>query len=123
MKKTITLGALLVFSLALLSFKQYDNTDYKAKTGEVEVNGADLFAKKACNLCHDPNKVIVGPSLKEIASAYKGDKNAILNFLNGKGSPIVVPEEFNYMKPVLNQLKNMNKEQRQALAEFIAGHK
>ena len=66
--------------------------------------------------------MIVGPSLRQIAQAYQGNAGAVLKFLNGNAGPIVDPKEFSYMKPVLNQLKNMKPEERKALADYIAGH-
>jgi len=123
MNRTITLFALFILSLALFSFKPVENKKQNKKSDEVEINGATLFNKKACNLCHHPNEVVVGPSLIDISSAYKGNEKAILDFLNGQADPIVHPEEYNYMKPVLNQLKNMKPEERQALAAYIASHK
>jgi cytochrome c len=34
------------------------------------------FAKAKCGTCHAVDKKIIGPSYKEIAVKYKGDKNA-----------------------------------------------
>jgi len=120
MKTSITFLALLIFYFTLTSFNSKND---EVIFNEMNIDGATLFNKKACNLCHHPTRVIVGPSIRDISTAYKGDEKAILNFLNGKGVPIVQPEEFNYMKPVLNQLKNMKPEERQALADYIAGQK
>jgi cytochrome c len=35
-----------------------------------------LATKSACTACHAVDKKIVGPSFKEVAAKYKGDKNA-----------------------------------------------
>jgi cytochrome c len=35
-----------------------------------------LYNKSGCTVCHAVDKKVVGPSLKEIAAKYKGDKGA-----------------------------------------------
>lgn len=37
---------------------------------------ADLAAKNACTACHAVDKKLVGPSFKEVAAKYAGDKDA-----------------------------------------------
>jgi len=39
-------------------------------------NGEALFKKSNCTACHAPDKKSVGPSLKEIAQKYAGNKEA-----------------------------------------------
>jgi cytochrome c len=36
----------------------------------------DLARKSGCLACHAVDKKVVGPSYKEVAAKYKGDKNA-----------------------------------------------
>ena len=36
----------------------------------------DLAKKNACTACHATDKKVVGPSFKEVAAKYKGDKGA-----------------------------------------------
>lgn len=38
--------------------------------------GEAAFAKNNCGSCHAPDKKSVGPSLKDVAAKYKGDKGA-----------------------------------------------
>lgn len=38
--------------------------------------GADLAQKKNCLSCHAVDKKVLGPSYKEVAAKYKGDKAA-----------------------------------------------
>ena len=37
----------------------------------------DLAKSKNCLACHNVDKKVVGPSYKEVAVAYKGDKDAV----------------------------------------------
>ena len=125
MKKTILLIITLAISFAFVSPKNSYKKDGK-KTYSVSVldgGGKDLTVKKACTLCHQPDKKVVGPSFKDIATKYNGDATKILNFLEGKSNPIVLPEEFQYMKPVMKQLKRSTKEEREAIAKYIASLK
>ena len=84
------------------------------------VDGKELIIQKGCTLCHHTEKKIVGPAFKDISNKYKGDANKILNFLEGNSDPIVYPKEFQYMKPVLNQLKHISKQEKEAIAKYIA---
>lgn len=50
----------------------------------------ELAQKNACMACHQVDKKVVGPSLKDIATKYKGDKTAEANLVKkvkegGKG--------------------------------------
>lgn len=38
---------------------------------------ADLAAKKNCLACHATDKKLVGPSYKDVAAKYAGDKTAV----------------------------------------------
>lgn len=38
---------------------------------------ADLAAKKNCLACHATDKKLVGPSYKDVAAKYKGQKDAV----------------------------------------------
>ena len=92
-------------------------------TDILNIDGKSLTIEKGCTLCHHPEKKIVGPAFKDISNKYDGNASKILNFLEGKGNPIVHPDEFQYMKPVLMQLKHASKEEREAIAKYIAGLK
>ena len=121
MKKNYIL--LLIVFVLLVSFMSPKKRIYPLASDISNIDGKSLTVEKGCTLCHHPEKEIVGPALKDISSKYKGDATKILNFLEGKGNPIVQPEEFQYMKPVLNQLKHISKEEKEAIATYIAGLK
>ena len=59
--------------------------------------GQDLLRSKGCVNCHDADKRKVGPSLREIAAKYKGDKSRaaqiVAGMKDGKGHPKVAGTE------------------------------
>jgi len=52
-------------------------------------SGADVLKAKGCLNCHEADKKKVGPSFKDIAAKYKGDKGAeaklVEKLKDGKG--------------------------------------
>lgn len=54
-------------------------------------SGAEVLKAKGCMGCHDMATKKVGPSYKDVAAKYKGDKNAEGNLIaklkEGKGHP------------------------------------
>lgn len=54
------LSILLVTSAALLSM------------GAQAATGEDIMAKSGCMACHNKDKKVVGPALKDVAAKYKG---------------------------------------------------
>ncbi|WP_457626480.1 c-type cytochrome [Persephonella sp.] len=95
----------------------------EAKTEKtLRINGESIFRSKGCSSCHQPEVDYVGPSLKKISSAYKGNKKALLDFLKGNGKPVVDPSKFSIMAPQLNVTKQMSPEDINKLADFILKH-
>ena len=88
-------------------------------------DGATIFKKNVCTSCHNPTKDQLksglGPSLQNIAVAYKADggKTALVAFLAGKGAPIVAPKKFSTMKTQLGKTKKLSDADRGALADYI----
>ena len=84
--------------------------------------GKKLFTEKTCATCHAPDKKVVGPSLKEIATKY-AEKNAnIVQFLKGKADAIVDtnPGQVAVMKANIDGiLKDVSAEDLQAIAAYI----
>ncbi len=93
-----------------------------AATGAFAGNGQAIFQSKGCAACHNPNVDTVGPSLKKIASAYKGKKDELIKFLKGQGKPHVDPAKFAIMRPQLNATKALSDKDLEALADFILNH-
>jgi cytochrome c len=56
-------------------------------------SGAELFKKKGCGNCHAAAEKKVGPSLKDLATKYKGNEGAVASvsakLKDGKGHPKV----------------------------------
>lgn len=57
-------------------------------------SGADLAKSKNCMGCHDLEKKKIGPSFKDSAAKYKGNKEAeaklVAALKDGKGHPVKV---------------------------------
>lgn len=76
-----------------------------------------LAKKSACMSCHQMEKKVVGPALKDIAKKYKGDAKAVDHFVTvikkgGKGvwGPIPMPPH-----------PQVSDDNAKALAKWIAG--
>lgn len=87
-------------------------------------NGKNIFNSKGCTACHQPNADVVGPALKQIASAYKGNIGELIKFLKGEGAPKLATGKFagqydTVMKLQLNQTKSLSPKELKDLAEFI----
>jgi len=121
--KAIIFFTFLGLTLLMSSFKNsafIQNTDnIPLLNRAIYTDGKELTVQKACTLCHNPKKKIVGPSFKDISNVYKGDSKKLLDFLSGKSKPIVFPEEFQFMKPVLNQLKHATLEEKKEIVKYI----
>jgi len=70
--------------LAELKVAQHEaktKADKEAKSG---ISGKALFESK-CIMCHVSDRALVGPSVKEIVSIYKGNKEGLKNWINAPG--------------------------------------
>ena len=121
--KAIVFSSLFGLILLMSSFKKsavLQNKENSSLVYEtIYTDGKELTVQKGCTLCHNPEKKIVGPSFKEISKAYNGDSKKLMDFLNGKSKPIVDSEEFEFMKPVLNQLKHISPEDKTEIVKYI----
>jgi len=121
--KAIIYTSLFGLILLVSSFKnssiQQNTENSPLVYGTIYTDGKELTVQKGCTLCHHPEKKIVGPSFKDISKAYNGDSKKLLDFLNGKSKPIVHPDEFQFMKPVLNQLKHISPEDKSEIVKYI----
>lgn len=91
-------------------------------------NGKQVFTASGCAACHHPTKdqtaMGLGPSLKQITKAYKGNKGQLTKFLKGKAAPKIDKKKFNMlMKSQLAMTKRMPAAKLKALVDFIASHK
>jgi cytochrome c len=85
--------------------------------------GEKLFTEKTCTTCHKPDTKLVGPSLKDIAAAYKGNKDGLKAFLKGEGKAIVDPSQESVMHPQIAITKALPAEQLDQITDFILSHK
>lgn len=99
----------------------------QAEPGAPQINetnpGEKLFAEKNCITCHKPDTKLLGPSLKDIAAAYSGNKEGLKAFLKDEAKPIVDPSQESVMHPQLAITKAMPAEQLDQLVDFILSHK
>ncbi|HLT65273.1 MAG TPA: c-type cytochrome [Flavobacterium sp.] len=83
--------------------------------------GKDLFNsnKAACYTCHQMDKKVIGPSIREIAKIYQEQNGDMVAFLRKKADPIVDPEQYNVMETNFAVLKTMSDEDLKALEAYM----
>lgn len=82
--------------------------------------GQEIFDGKGnCFACHKPDQKIIGPSIAEIAKIYKEKNGNIVEFLKGKGEPIVDPSQYEVMKTNFSITKNLSDEELKGLEDYI----
>jgi cytochrome c len=85
--------------------------------------GEKLFTEKTCTTCHKPDTKLVGPSLKDIAAAYNGNRDGLKAFLKGEGKPIVDPSQESVMHPQIAITKALPADQLDQVVDYILSHK
>lgn len=94
------------------------------KTEVVEaISGENLFSGKGCVACHQLENKTVGPALKDIATAYDGNKDGLIAFLKEEAEAIVDPAQAAIMKPQLATTKALPAEELNAIVDYILGSK
>ena len=76
------------------------------QAGAVDAKAAEALAQKnGCQACHSVNNKVVGPSYKDIAAKYKGDKGAEAKLIDkvkkggsGVWGPIPMPPNSPHVK-------------------------
>lgn len=83
--------------------------------------GKDLFNsnKAACYTCHQMDKKVIGPSIREISKIYQEQNGDMVAFLRKKADPIVDPEQYNVMETNFAVLKTMSDEDLKALEAYM----
>lgn len=84
-------------------------------------DGKSLFNsnRAACFSCHQPDKKVIGPSIKEIAKIYKEQNGDMVAFLRKKAEPIVDPSQYSVMETNFAILKTMSDEEIQSLEAYM----
>lgn len=85
-------------------------------------DGAEFFQTSGCVACHQLDAKTVGPSIKEIATAY-ADAAALTAFLKGESKAIVDPAQEAVMAPQVEITKKMSAEDLQVIVDYIIANK
>jgi len=81
--------------------------------------GEKLYSDKGCLVCHQLNTKLVGPSTKDIAKAYSGNKAGLTAFLKGDGKAIVDPSQAIVMQPQIAVTKALSAKELEAMVDYI----
>ncbi len=85
--------------------------------------GEEIFKSKGCIFCHKSGSSSgTIPSLPELAKAYKGKKEQLIQFFKGDAQSIVKPEMSATMKRQIEKTKALSDSERTALADFMLSH-
>jgi len=103
--------------------KQATVEEKTAQASETVKSGEKLYKDKGCLVCHQLNTKLVGPSIKDIAAAYSGNKAGLTAFLKGEGKAIVDPSQANVMQPQIAVTKALPTEELDAIADYILSFK
>jgi len=83
-------------------------------------DGEELFKAEGCMRCHKANgNSKIYPSLPDIAAAYTGKPEQLLQYLNGEIEAVIDPDTSGLMKPHLEKTKKMNVVERKSVADYI----
>jgi cytochrome c551/c552 len=86
--------------------------------------GEAVFKSLGCMGCHKPaGKSKTTPSLVDIASAYAGKKEQLIDYLIGQRGPIIRPERAGMMNSKIQKTAALADADRAALADFILSYK
>ncbi len=135
MKKYLVFAASMVFILSI-SCSSSDKEKSAEKTAEkisapesvdeslksakpVASTGQKLYSDNGCLVCHQLNTKLVGPSTKDIAAAYSGNKAGLIAYLKGEGEAIVDPAQASLMQPQIAITKALPAEELEALVDYI----
>ena len=102
--------AIVVAALFLISLNVYAE------------DGQATFDSLRCGICHKPDTGKTMPSLKDIAAAYKGKEDQLLDYFKGDSESIVNPQKKGTMKVFIEKTKMLEDDQRKGLADFILSH-
>ena len=88
--------------------------------------GSRLYEQRGCGACHAPERdqtvYGLGPSLKQIAEAYKGREDQLVSFLQGACDPILDARKqpaYPVMHGQIVKLRDLSPAELHALARYI----
>lgn len=85
--------------------------------------GEKLFKDNGCVVCHQMDVKVVGPPMKEIATAYKDNSKGLNEFLKGNAKSIIDPAQHAVMEPQIVITKAMSEEDRMAIVNYLLSAK
>jgi len=116
--KQIALLFICVFSI---SCKKETNEPFGKSVAKTPAElGKELFEGKGnCIACHLQDQKVIGPSIQDIAKAYKAQNGNIVSFLKEEAEPIIDPSQYEVMKANFAITKAMTDEELKAIAQYI----
>jgi len=123
MKKIVLLFAAMAFVACKNEPKESFGTSVTKADVVVDASlekGKMLFEGRGmCLSCHQPDKKIIGPSIKEIATIYKKENADMVAFLREEAKPIVDPSQYEVMRTNFAVTKTMADEELQAIVDYM----
>jgi cytochrome c551/c552 len=114
MKKT----AVVLFMVCLAA-----TVSLRAAGSGASESGKAIFEKRGCAACHDRTEDQtsdrLGPSLQQIAEAYKGHEGDFSKFLKCESKPLVDEPRFSIMHDQVVKVKDMSDAELKALEKFV----
>ena len=83
--------------------------------------GEAAFQSLRCHTCHKPDRRSAGPSLSEIAKAYRGQQQGLVQYLKGETEPLIDLGKRKVMERKLKKTKEISDTERKDLADYILG--
>ena len=82
--------------------------------------GQEIFDGKGnCLTCHKSGEKAIGPSIEQIAEAYKGKQGEMVKFLKEEAKPIVDPEQYETMRVNLYLTKTFSDDELIGLEDYF----
>jgi cytochrome c len=81
--------------------------------------GEVSFQSLRCNTCHKLDRRSAGPSLPEIAKAYNGQQQRLVQYLKGETEPLMDLGKRQVMERKLEKTKEISEAARKDLADYI----
>ncbi len=124
--KIISFILLIVFLVSC----QGKQDDFSKPTEEKKSSEIDYVAQGKiifegvgnCTACHLADQKVIGPSLVDIAKAYKVSGANMIEFLKGNSEPIMDLGNYEIMKINLEITKKMNAEELKSLEAYLLSY-
>lgn len=121
---------LFLFVLLVFSSCKKESTESFGKPEESQtdlptpvVKGKEIVEGRGnCMACHQIATKSIGPSIQDIATAYKGQKGDLVAFLKEEKEPIVDPSQYELMKSNFALTEEMSDEELAAIEAYFYSH-